>query len=140
MATTVIRDCGWIVAWDGDQHVYRCGGDVAFAGSRLLHVGGAYRGPAATVMDGRNRMVMPGLVDLHSHPSTEPAYRGIREEHGSRAMFMTGLYERSCAFRSDPEGQLAAAEVAYCEVMLSGATTLSDLSRPYPVPIPAGSA
>lgn len=130
--TTVIRNCDWIVAWDGDRHVYRRGGDIAFAGGRLLHVGRAYGGPAATVLDGRNRMVMPGLVDLHSHPSTEPAYRGIREEHGSRAMFMTGLYERSCAFLSDAQGQLAAAEVAYCEVLLSGATTLSDLSRPYP--------
>lgn len=132
MGTTVIRDCGWIVAWDGSQHVYRRGGDVAFADGRLLQVGGTYAGEAATVLDGRDRMVMPGLVDLHSHPSTEPGTRGIREEHGSRAMFMTGLYERSCAFRMDPEGQRAAAEVAYCEVLLSGATTLSDLSRPYP--------
>lgn len=132
MTTTVIRDCDWIVSWNGVRHVYRRGGDVAFSGSRLVHVGGSYNGPADTVIPGRHRMVIPGLVDLHSHPSTEPSYRGIREEHGAPDMFQTGLYERSCAFGADPEGQLAAAEVAYCEVLLSGATTLSDLSRPYP--------
>ena len=27
-------------------------------------------------------MVMPGLINIHSHPGHEPAYRGIREEHG----------------------------------------------------------
>jgi hypothetical protein len=41
---------------------------------------------------------MPGLIDIHSHPSTEPFFRGIREEHGVPAMFMSGLYERSQAF------------------------------------------
>jgi 5-methylthioadenosine/S-adenosylhomocysteine deaminase len=132
MTITVIKDCDWIIAWDGAQHVYRRGGDVAFDGGRLVHVGGPYPGDADIALSGRGRMVMPGLVDLHSHPSTEPTYRGIREEHGSADMFQTGLYERSCAFGSDPESQLAAAEVAYCEVLLSGATTLSDLSRPYP--------
>ncbi len=132
MPTTVIRDCGWIVAWDGTRHVYHSGGDVAFADGALLQVGGRFDGEAEMVIDGRDRLVMPGLVDLHSHPSTEPAYRGIREEHGAPDMFQTGLYERSCACAADPEGQLATAEVAYCEVLLSGATTHADLSRPYP--------
>ena len=132
MAVTVVRACDWIVGWDGAQHVYLRGGDVAFEAGVLVQVGGHFAGEATTEISGRDRMVMPGLVDLHSHPSTEPSYRGIREEHGAPEMFQTGLYERSCAFGADAEGQLAAAEVAYCEVLLSGATTLSDLSRPYP--------
>ena len=44
------------------------------------------------------RMVMPGLVNLHSHPEHEPAYRGLREEHGLPNMYMSGLFERSQAF------------------------------------------
>ena len=51
------------------------------------------------LIDGRDLMVMPGLIDIHSHPSTEPFFRGIREEHGVPAMFMSGLYERSLAFQ-----------------------------------------
>ena len=32
---------------------------------------------------------MPGLVNVHSHLSHEPVYRGIREEHGVPNMYMT---------------------------------------------------
>ncbi len=133
-ATTVIRDCDWIVAWDSDEkrHVYRRGGDVVFAGGRLVGVGETFAGEAGTTISGRGRLVMPGLVDLHSHPGLEPLYRGIREEHGVRAMGMSGLYERSCAFFPDDEGKLAAAAVAYCEMLLSGVTSVADLSFPYP--------
>ena len=80
------------------------------------------------VIDGRDLMIMPGLVDIHSHPSTEPFYRGIREEHGVPAMFMSGLYERSLAYRPASEGRRAGKEVAYCEMLLTGITTVADLS------------
>lgn len=130
--TTVIRDCDWIIAWDAASrcHTYRRGGDVAFD-KLILQVGGRFEGTASRELSGKGRLVMPGLVDLHSHPSLEPAYRGVREEHGLRQMFMTGLYERSIAFWPDAEGQVAAAEVAFCEMALSGVTTVADLSNPY---------
>ena len=67
-------------------------------------------------------MLMPGLVDIHSHPSTEPFFRGIREEHGVPAMFMSGLYERSFAFRTDADGRRAGKTVAYCEMLSTGIT------------------
>ena len=75
---------------------------------------------------------MPGLVDIHSHPGHEPAYRGIREEHGVRNMYMTGLYERSQAFdTSDRELRLASVEVALCEMLKSGVTSVCDISPLY---------
>src|SRR5271165_4694709 len=97
--TTLIRNTGWVVAWDtqAGRHVYQQGADVAFSGNAITHVGQGYPGSADEVIDGRDLMVMPGLIDIHSHPSTEPFYRGIREEHGVPAMFMSGLYERSLA-------------------------------------------
>ena len=75
---------------------------------------------------------MLGLVDLHAHPNLEAAYRGIREEHGVPEMAMTGLFERSGAYWPDQEGMLACAEAAYCELLLSGVTTLVDISGVYP--------
>ena len=51
---------------------------------------------------------MPGLVDIHSHPSTEPSYRGLREDHGVPEQYMTGLHERSQAFRLGADGKKAA--------------------------------
>ena len=83
-ATTCIRNAACIVAWDAAnrRHAYLMGGDVAFTGDTLSFVGRHYDGAADTTIDGTDLMVMPGLIDLHSHPSTEPFYRGVREEHG----------------------------------------------------------
>ncbi len=132
--TTWIKNADWVVAWDdGTQsHGYLTDGDVVFEGDKISFVGRGYAGEAGEVIDGRGLMVMPGLIDIHSHPGHEPLFRGIREEHGRPNQYMTGLYERSLAFVADEEGELAGAEVAYCELLLSGVTTLADLSFPYP--------
>lgn len=131
MATTVIRNADWAIAWqpNAGRHVYMREIDVAFDGSTITHVGKSYAGPADKVVDGRKSMVMPGLVNLHSHPEHEPAYRGVREEHGLPNMYMSGLFERSQAFYATDDGfRAASAEFAYCELLKSGVTTLIDIS------------
>jgi 5-methylthioadenosine/S-adenosylhomocysteine deaminase len=131
VTTTVIRNADWVIAWDetAAHHVYRCGIDVAFVDSTIVFVGRNYTGPADRVIDGTDRFVLPGLIDIHSHPGHEPLYRGVREEHGVRNMHMSGLYERSQAFSApDDEARAASAEFAYCELLLSGVTSLVDIS------------
>jgi cytosine/adenosine deaminase-related metal-dependent hydrolase len=131
MTATVIRNADWVVAWSPGErrHAYRRGVDVAFEGNAISFVGKRYAGAAGTEIDGRDRLVLPGLVDIHSHPEHEPAYRGIREEHGLANMYMSGLYERSQAFAApDDEARAANAEFAYCELLLSGTTSLVDIS------------
>jgi cytosine/adenosine deaminase-related metal-dependent hydrolase len=134
MSITLIKNADWTIGWDASgQHCYRRNADVAFTGDSILHVGPDFRGQADTVIDGKGLLVMPGLVDIHSHPGHEPAYRGIREEHGVSNMYMSGLYERSQAFdTSDPELQQACLEVALCELLKSGVTSLCDISGIYP--------
>jgi cytosine/adenosine deaminase-related metal-dependent hydrolase len=134
MGRTCIKNTDWIVAWDkaAGRHAYLTGGDLVFAGDKIEFVGRDYRGQADETIDGRGLMVMPGLIDIHSHPSTEPFFRGIREDHGVPNMYMTGLYERYAAFSADKAGRRFAAEVAYCEMLLSGITAVADLSEPYP--------
>ena len=47
-------------------------------------------------------------------------------------MHMTGLYERSQALSAtDDEARAASAEFAYCELLLSGVTSLVDISPPW---------
>lgn len=132
--TTWIRDAGWIVAWDkaNGRQSYLTSADLVFSGDAITFVGRKYGGATDETIDGRGLLVMPGLVDIHSHPSTEPFYRGIREEHGVPQMYMSGLYERSLAFSPDPKERRIGAEVAYCEMLLSGITTVADLSSIYP--------
>ncbi|MCJ2126957.1 amidohydrolase family protein [Methylobacterium sp. J-077] len=132
--TTLIKGADWAIAWDAaaGQHVYRRAIDVAFTEDHILHVGPGFTGAADQTLDGRDLMVMPGLVDVHSHLGHEPVYRGIREEHGLPSMYMTGLYERSQAFdTTDPDLRCAATEVALCELLKSGVTSICDISSPY---------
>src|SRR5438128_3762870 len=134
MSTTVIKNAAWVIAWDeaSARHVYRRGVDIAFADDRISFVGRGFTGPADVTIDGRERLVLPGLIDIHSHPEHEPLYRGIREEHGLPSMHMTGLYERSQALSAtDDEARSASAEFAYCELLLSGVTSLVDILPPW---------
>ena len=134
MPTTVIKNAAWVIAWDeaAVRHVYRRDVDLAFADDRIAFIGRGYAGAADRLIDGGMRMVIPGLIDIHSHPEHEPLYRGIREEHGLPSMHMTGLYERSQALSApDDEARAASAEFAYCELLRSGVTTLVDITAPW---------
>src|SRR6185437_6895613 len=125
--TTLIKNAEWVIAWDASdkRHVYRKNVDVAFDGDSITHVGPGFKGKADTTVDGSRLMVMPGFVDIHSHPGHEAAYRGIREEHGVPNMYMSSLYERSQAFDvSNPELRCASLEVSICELLKSGVTTV----------------
>jgi 5-methylthioadenosine/S-adenosylhomocysteine deaminase len=131
VTTIVIRNADWVIAWDevAGHHVYRRNVDIAFTDGTIVFVGRNYPGAADRVIDGADRLILPGLIDIHSHPEHEPLYRGVREEHGLRNMHMTGLYERSQAFAApDDEARAASAEFAYCELLLSGVTSLVDIS------------
>ena len=80
--TTVIRNAAWVVAWNEalGKHHYLTDVDVAFAGNQITQVGGAYDGPVDQELSGRDLMVMPGLVNIHSHPTSEPLRKGITDE------------------------------------------------------------
>jgi 5-methylthioadenosine/S-adenosylhomocysteine deaminase len=83
------------------------------------------------VLDGTGMLALPGLVNIHSHPTTEPGYRGVREDHGVPEQQMTGLIERLQAFRLDEDGRSAAAEMSYSEMLRAGTTTACDVTVPF---------
>src|SRR5262249_7823308 len=134
MTKTCIRNADWVVAWDqaAQQHVYRTGTDIVFEDDTIEFVGQRYDGPKDKTIDGKGLFVIPGLINMHSHPATEPFYRGIREEQGLPQMYMTGLYERLFTFIPGLEDRRAGATAAYSELLLSGVTAVADLSAPYP--------
>jgi len=134
VTTTLIQNAAWVIAWDETacRQAYRRQVDLAFNDGQISFLGKNFSGTAERIIDGAGLMVMPGLIDIHSHPHHEPLYRGIREEHGVANMHMTGLYERGQAFSApDDEARAASAEFAYCELLLSGVTSLVDISAPF---------
>jgi 5-methylthioadenosine/S-adenosylhomocysteine deaminase len=134
-STTHIKNAAWVIAWEkeAERHVYMRDADVVFTGNTIDFVGKGYEGRADTVIDGAGLVVMPGLVNLHSHPLHEPIYRGFSEELGNPKLYQSGLYDLKPLLRiSDPSGMPVSAQVAFCEMLLSGMTTVADLSFPHP--------
>lgn len=134
MTITVIRNADVVLAWDDDakQHVYLPNGDMAFEGGRVLFVGRDYSGPAEEVISGSGLMVMPGLVNIHSHPSSEPMNKGFTDEVGTPGLYNSSLYEYLPIFRPDPDAVHSCVKVALSELLLSGVTTVADLSVAHP--------
>lgn len=65
--TTVIRNARWTIVWNGKEHVYLRGADVAFSSPLITHVGRRYLGPADREIDGTDRLVMPGLINIYEN-------------------------------------------------------------------------
>jgi cytosine/adenosine deaminase-related metal-dependent hydrolase len=131
--TTVIRNAAWVVAWNGAlaKHHYLRDVDIAFAGNEITHVGGAYDGPVDQEISGRDLMVMPGLVNIHSHPTSEPLRKGITDETLSPNFYHSSLYEFLTIFNNDPEGTPPCHRVAMAELLQSGCTTIVDYSMAF---------
>lgn len=104
MTTTVVKNADWAVVWEttapeqgpnlyGGRHAFLKGCDVVFEGDRLSFVGKDFGGTADVTIDGRGKLVLPGFVNIHSHPNSEPMLKGLSEERKSRQLNMSSLYE-----------------------------------------------
>ena len=135
MPSTFIRNAAWVVAWNGTTHEYRRGVDLLLHEGRIASMAPHADAPppaGAEVVDGSQALVLPGLVNIHSHPTTEPGIRGVREDHGVPEQQMTGLFERMQAMTLDQAGRAAAQKLSYAELLSAGVTSLVDLSAPFP--------
>ena len=142
---TCIRNAAWVVAWDEafGRHTYLRDVDVAFRDDSIIHVGPSFEGDPDRVIDGSRRLVMPCLIDVHSHLSGEILGRGLIEELGNPRLYMSGLYDEKGAFFAalmrgvtgsglDSDASCkAATELALRELLRSGVTTVVDLSVIY---------
>ena len=129
-----IRNAEWIIGWESaaHSHVYLRDGDVAWAGGRLLQVGGRYDGPVDQELPGRRRLVMPGLVNVHCHPTQTPIFRGFVEEFGNPRLFYSNRHRFRQSFLHDKEARLVAARYGLAELLACGTTSIIDLSHAYP--------
>ncbi|HEV7306591.1 amidohydrolase family protein [Ensifer sp.] len=129
----VIRKAHTVVAFDNERncHVYLNCADVAYDENGFVHVGGHYEGPVATESSGRDRMVMPGFVNVHCHSGEEPISKGIFEDMGTAALWGNALYEYSNLLEIDGDAIEASLTVMVGDLMRSGVTTLLDIAGPH---------
>ena len=97
-------------------------GDVHVRNGEILSVGRNLRAPGATVLDGRNMIVMPGFVDTHWHMWTTylRCMAGDRMEDGYFPV--TTAYGQAM----QPEDMYYGTRLAAAEAIYSGITTVND--------------
>src|SRR5215471_7953839 len=133
MAITAFRNAAWVVAWDDarNTHVYRRNIDVVIENAAIVFVGKKFDRAADVEIDCARRLLLPGLINVHTHPTSEPLRKGITDETRSPGFWHSSLYEFLTVFNNDREGSVAAMRVALAELLMSGVTTVVDLSIPF---------
>src|SRR5262245_17541357 len=127
---TVIHGGDVIAYYDGGHRLLR-GGSVAFEGDRVVFVGRGDAGTADARIDATGKLVIPGLVNLHCHATTEATGR-LFADAGRRDFFHTGFLN----YQSAPPGvaPMNAREdldvgnrFALVELLRNGCTTIVEL-------------
>ncbi|MGB6104621.1 MAG: amidohydrolase family protein [Pusillimonas sp.] len=130
---------GEVIAFDGSRHTHISNADVVFCDDKIEYVGPKYtikpEQPVHETIDTTGYLVMPGLVNMHLHVTDTAFTRGWLDNYpagtGTQAATnVTALYRLLPAIRgaTKAEDQLAAAECAFAELLLSGSTTVVELS------------
>ena len=130
-----ISKAAWVIAWDPevDGHVYKTNCDVVFDQSGISYVGHSYDGHAGLVVDGRNLMVMPGMISTHCHLNGGNLVTGFLEEVLDPLFYHSPMYTRKGPFWRSPiatpeidNGRWfkAAMRHAIGELLASGVTTV----------------
>ena len=84
---TIIRNAAWYAA--AKAHVYHRDVDLATEGDTITAIGPALSADYsdAVEIDGRGFAILPGFVDMHAHPSSEPMLKRLTNELGSRQLY-----------------------------------------------------
>ena len=126
---TVVR-AGSLVGFQGGEHRLLPGGHLAFEGDTIVSVGRDAPPGAATVVDLRDHLVVPGFVSAHGHLAASPFDRGVREDSGNPLLSMSGLYELATVLARPVDAALAkrAAQASILELLRSGVTAGVDMT------------
>lgn len=120
---------GLVVTMDDDWTVIEDGA-VAISGSDVLEVGTAddlghkYRPVAREILDTSNRLVLPGLINTHTH-GADSLFRGLIDDLPLEP-WLERLWQVERRILN-PETVEAGARLAYAEMIRGGTTTALDM-------------
>lgn len=125
---------GVVVGFDGRSHVLMRDGVVVWEDDRIVFVGKDWRDPVDRTIDARERLIMPGLINLHWHSGIRANWR-LTSDHGDAQFFGAG-YPNTDAGRRDASYAMSEAEAEtgatlnVLELLTGGCTTLVEVGGP----------
>ena len=125
---------GVVVAFDGQSHVLIQGGVVVWDDDRITYVGKEYTESVDRTLSAPNRLIMPGLIDLHWHAGVRANWR-LTSDHGDPQFFGAG-FPNTDASRYGAVYPLSEAEAEtgamlnILELLSGGCTTLVEVGAP----------
>lgn len=125
MATCLLEHATLIVSMDDQDRRWRDGG-IYVVDNVIKQIGptGTLPKTADTVIDARNMLILPGLVNTHHH-FYQTLTRNVRAGQNANLFDWLRLHYPIWA-RLTPEAISVSTRVALAELMLSGCTTSSD--------------
>lgn len=129
--TTCIRKAAWLIAWNGVRGdiEYLRDVDMAFAGSDILHIGSHYDQPVDHEIDGRDLMVVPGLINAHFHSTATMIRKGITQD--SCNYYLPSFYQSVNLLQPPADAKAATTAFGVCRLLKGGTTTVVDWVAPY---------
>jgi cytosine/adenosine deaminase-related metal-dependent hydrolase len=128
---TMIRG-GWIVGFDGESHRIIRDGVVVVRGDVIEYVGQDWQGDAGREIDARQDLVIPGLINTHSHVGAHAGDRMVFDG-GRRDLFRSGFLNY-CTTKGangptihDYEKPEAGIRFSLASILKCGATTVVDM-------------
>src|SRR3989304_784219 len=133
MADIFIRNVDWLVTVDGDRRIFTDGA-LVIQGDRIIAVGKTYdlerEHPSSRhIIDGRGKVVLPGLIDAHIHPAFQLS-RGLADEVSAQKF----LFERMYPYEGllTEEESYWSASLCVLELLRNGVTTFIDAGNYHP--------
>src|SRR4051812_2544227 len=126
-ADIFIRNADWLITVDPQRRIITDGA-IAIAGDRIVAIGKTAEleslySSATQVIDGRNRVVLPGLIDCHIHTAFQLA-RGLADEVSAQKFLFERMYPYE-GLLTDEEGYWSAS-LCVLELLRNGVTTFID--------------
>ena len=133
MTDIFIRNADWLITVDPERRMFRDGA-VAIQGDRIVAIGKTKdlepeHTSARRVINARDRVVLPGLIDSHIHTAFQLS-RGLADEVSAQKF----LFERMYPYEGllTEEENYWSAMLCVLELLRNGVTTFIDAGNYYP--------
>jgi 5-methylthioadenosine/S-adenosylhomocysteine deaminase len=122
---------GIIVGFNGHTHGLIREGVVVWEDDRITFVGKTYDGPVDHMLQAPERLIIPGLIDLHWHAGVRANWR-LTSDHGDPQFFGAGFPNteagrRGASYAMSVEEAETAATLNVVELLSGGCTTLVEV-------------